>query len=478
MTSADDMRTVVNGSETAYLTNQMPRDADGYPLQLPYTVGGQSTTVRLYLSNYYSGRYRIDFQGTGTLGGSGVSLVSGKYYIDFDGTGAVGRCIDIETSSASDHIRNMHVYPQAIADVPVKPLFLEKFLTGLQPFHAIRFMDWPRTNGSAQKAWADRITTTSVTQGGAGGVSWDYAIALCNELDADAWVCVPHKATNDYIQQMATLFKNGLESGRKVYLEYSNELWNFGFEQYDWINSNAPGSEGSISSDLAALGGEDNFPKKDAYMMDRVFKIWANVFSGADRSRLVNVATGWQAVSDDSEMVLDYLKNTASGFADSVDALAVGGYFSFSEQDHNTWKSKPSSVSPGTMCDAVYDEMEATSNSWARASGAVAKKYGVELLVYEGGQHFVLDTSREWPYASTEYDAQIHPKMYQLYLRNFDTHVKPNVDCKLFMAYDYMGERKSPYGSWGHLEKLDDVGKDYSTVAPKYQALLDCNTSK
>jgi hypothetical protein len=473
MTSAGDMVTSVNPQNTG-LIDQVSRDADGYPLEIPFKINNQSAYVLFQVNNHYTGRYRIDYKGTGTLGGN-AKKVGEKYYIDFDGEGTALE-IDILTSDKNDHIRDMHLYPEDIADNPTKPLFLSKFLAGLQSFHAIRFMDWQRTNGSTQVEWADRVTPTYYGQGSGKGVSWDYAIALCNELDADAWVCVPHKASDDYIQKMATLFRDNLESGRKIYLEYSNELWNWGFEQYEWVGvTSAQGAADSyVHTDLAALGGEEAFPQKDAYMMARVFRIWGGVFSGHE-DRVVNVATGQAAGSWNGGLILDYLKNTAHS---PVEAYAAGGYFSFTIEDHNKWKSKPSSVSAGTMCDTVYDEMEANSNTWARESAALAKSYGLDYLVYEGGQHFVLDTSQEWSYASKEYDAQIHPKMYQLYLRNFDTHVKANVDCKLFMAYDYVSERKSPYGSWGHLESIDDVGKDYSTVAPKYQALIDCNTAK
>jgi len=77
-------------------------------------------------------------------------------------------------------------------------------------------------------------------------------------------------------------------------------------------------------------------------------------------------------------------------------------------------------------------------------------------------------------YNQSVWDAQIHPKMYDLYMRNFRKHVDTNVDCKLFMAFSYVSERESRWGSWGHLESLQQVGAtDYMDIAPKYQALLD-----
>jgi hypothetical protein len=46
------------------------------------------------------------------------------------------------------------------------------------------------------------------------------------------------------------------------------------------------------------------------------------------------------------------------------------------------------------------------------------------------------------------------------------------------MAFSYVGQRESKYGSWGHLESLDQLNQNLMQVAPKYQALLDANIPK
>ena len=84
-----------------------------------------------------------------------------------------------------------------------------------------------------------------------------------------------------------------------------------------------------------------------------------------------------------------------------------------------------------------------------------------------------------WDYNSAVWDAQIHPMMYDLYMKNFAIHTNPQVNCKLFVAYSYIGIRRSRYGSWGHLESLEQVGaKDMIKNAPKYQSLVDANSAK
>jgi hypothetical protein len=458
------------------MIDEILKDENGYPLALPQrTSDGRSTFVRFTVNNLYApGKYRIFLDGTGTLGGSAYQE-GGKYYINLDGTG-VNRWIDILTSSASDHIRRIRIYPASVTDPSSVPVFYAAYLEGLRPFHALRFMDFVNTNGSKQVEWSARVTKTSLTQGGKYGTAWDYAIDLCNELDADGWVCVPHMASDSYIRQMATLWHDRLESGRKVYLEFSNEMWNWNFPQSEWILNNAPGAaDAYVSSDLAAIGpAGDMHPEKDAYMMARAFRIWGEVFAGQE-GRVVNVATGQAGWWDNSRRILEYLKNRVHS---PVEALAVAGYFGPTKKDHDGWIANPATATAGLMCDALYNGMEGASNKYARNSAAYAKQYGVDYLVYEGGQHLQPYNQEEWPYNQELYAAQIHPKMYQLYLENFTVHVAQDVNCKLFMAYDYVGARKSRWGSWGHLESLKDVNGAYSTIAPKYQALLDCNTQK
>src|SRR4029450_936985 len=57
-------------------------------------------------------------------------------------------------------------------------------------------------------------------------MAWEYAIQFWNETDKDAWVNIPFPADDNYVFQLATLLKNNLEPGRKLYVEFSNELWN------------------------------------------------------------------------------------------------------------------------------------------------------------------------------------------------------------------------------------------------------------
>ncbi|OHD12657.1 MAG: hypothetical protein A2086_03445 [Spirochaetes bacterium GWD1_27_9] len=471
MTTASPYRT----PEWGYLADgDINLDENGYPIGLPQTrkSDGKSTYIRFLVNDYYKGKYRILYQGKGTLGGN-VTLENSKYYITLDGLGE-HKWIDILTSDPTDYIRSIKILPIEYENGEPYPTFLKKFLDGLRTFHALRFMDSSRINFSIQVNWSDRVTKTYYTQGGDKGVSFDYAIDLCNEIDADAWVCVPHKATDDYIRNMAKLWRDNLKSGKKIYLEFSNETWNWSFSQSQYIVNNAPDAvDVYVSQDLAAIGTAGiNHPEKDAYMMARCFKIWGEEFSGSP-TRLVKVATGQHAWVDNSRRILEYLFKVAKV---PCDAFAIGGYFSFTEEDHNNWLT--STPSPEKICEDTLARFATTSELWTKQSAAYAAQYGVDFLVYEGGQHMQPYQQQVWSYNDNLYEAQINPKIYDLYIKNFSIHTDASVDCKLFIAWNYIGTRKSKYGSWGHLESLDQVGGNYSIIAPKFQALLDCNTPK
>ena len=95
--------------------------------------------------------------------------------------------------------------------MPFHPLLLDR----LSQFKTIRFMNWIQQEG--QIKWSDRITPLTYTQGQ--GVAYEYMIQLCNILKTNAWIIVPYQANDEYVFQMATLFKNTLRKDVTIDLE-------------------------------------------------------------------------------------------------------------------------------------------------------------------------------------------------------------------------------------------------------------------
>jgi hypothetical protein len=106
-----------------------------------------------------------------------------------------------------------------------------EFKQAVAPFSTIRFMDFTHTNDNPVSTWAERTTPAHASQGTVKGAAWEHAIQIANETGKDMWVNIPADANDAYIRSLATLLNSTLAPGRVVYVEYSNELWNFIFGQ-------------------------------------------------------------------------------------------------------------------------------------------------------------------------------------------------------------------------------------------------------
>lgn len=485
------------GKWDSELIDSIPLDSNGYPKKVPVTVSGTTQYVRAMVNTCRGGKYELRFDGDGEMefeGATTATIQNQKTIVTVDGSCEHG-WMNMRRSNAANPVRNLRLIPIEHAAMANPPLFDSLFLNGLKPFHALRFMDWMSTNGSRQNKWSSRAKPTAFSFGAGKGAPIEHAIQLANQLNADPWFCVPANADDDYLRKFATLVRDNLKTGLKAYVEYSNEVWNWGFDQahfvgqngYDitWEGDTIGMAHDTVRAQLAAVGvkycqdaASYCHPEKDAYMMNRTFKIWKSVFGAQASTRLVRVAAGQHAWYDNTDRILHYLFTDGDG----ADAIAVGGYFNFEEDDHLTWNAMaPSAVTPAMILDSVFDNYEETSGLWTRESAKYAREYDVDFLVYEGGQHMQPYLQGEFDYNQSVWDAQIHPRMYDLYMKNFETHVEDTVNCKLFMAFSYAGARESRYGSWGHLESFEQsllTGSALKTAAPKYAALLDANTPR
>lgn len=57
-------------------------------------------------------------------------------------------------------------------------------------------------------------------------------VQLSNVLGTNAWLCVPHTASDEWVLNFARLLKSTLRPDVKIYIEWSNEAWNTGFPVY------------------------------------------------------------------------------------------------------------------------------------------------------------------------------------------------------------------------------------------------------
>jgi len=440
-----------------HVTNQLSLDTSGYPIGLPQTTSIGSTMVRYILSSD-GGNLRqdsmyvllYDGEGTITMNGGLNQISSAPGRIQFSPTNNGNIWIHILESNVANHARNFRLLriQDENADLSTDA-FYGVFADKIAPFSTLRFMDWGSTNNSPNVAWSDRGLTSYFTYAGEQGVPYETMIQLANQLEKDVWICVPHQANANYITQMATLFRDNLNGNSKIYLEYSNEVWNWIFSQAHFNNNNRP-------SNLT-------YGRAMAERAKDIFQTWHNVF-GEDRCRVKRVLGIQAGFTSLNEQILSQLST------DDWDYGSPTHYFGL---DHDTITGNPVLDTFST----VQDVMLNAQNSWNSFKSLVKTDYnnihiyGKEVITYEGGQHFVGNVfGIPYPYQGAMWAAQNSDEMYDMYDKMHDT--IRSWGCRMAANFSLSSEQESVYGSWGVLDDIDIQGP-YSVTAKKYQALLD-----
>ena len=122
------------------------------------------------------------------------------------------------------------------------------------------------------------------------GWPWEYIIALCNQANMDAWINIPVSVDDDYIRQLAKLMKAGLKPSLNIYLEHSNEVWNFGFLQYAWNKARAKEEvgEGQSRYNFDQINNEEVWgQRRHARRVRQIVGIFGEVFGRDQVNRRV-----------------------------------------------------------------------------------------------------------------------------------------------------------------------------------------------
>lgn len=371
---------------------------------------------------------------------------SGRLVLDVTPSNS-GFVLSYENISSTDQVKNLKIVHEDYEDSFEEEIFHPAFIESIKPFNTLRFMDLMRTNNSDQSLWADRPKTTDALQGSGDGVALEYLIALANKASANPWFNIPHMATDDYVEHFAAMVRDQLDPDLKVYVEYSNEVWNGGFEQYDYAR---------IQGETAGLGTDRD--AADRYYCRRsveIFNIFETVFAETGREGLVKIIASqnspWWATR-----MMDWVDpQTGERAIEQADYWAVAPYFCGSPP------SDPGSVEALLdICEASIDDTLGN----ALEIGNAARSYGVELIAYEGGQH-IRNDSADAAAQEIYNQANDDPRMGGLYTQYLNQW-KNDVDGQLFAVFSLISGQ-SVYGRWGILIAQDEL--DY----PKYQAAMD-----
>jgi hypothetical protein len=274
-------------------------------------------------------------------------------------------------------------------------------------------------------------------------------IDLANARGANPWFCMPHLADDDYVRQFARLVKQRLRPDLKAYVEFSNEVWN-------WIY---PCAHFADAEGKRLKLGE---PARGRYYAQRsmeIFRIWEEELG---RDRLVRVLA-WQFVNpQETEQVLSW-KDAYK----RADALAVAPYFGHEYGQPDTIGTMTNLTAP-QLLDRIASEVDGPNREQMAAQAALARKYGLQLIAYEGGPHLVGVGDAQNNQAATALFIAVnrHPRMGEILKRHYENWFA--VGGGVYVAFVYV-EAPSKVGSWGVLEFQDQPITD----APKYRAILD-----
>ncbi len=259
-----------------------------------------------------------------------VAPDQGSLYLDFTNTHVTGN------SPTDTGVTNVVLMRPEVTDgntpYPAGTMFTTNIQTLIENFQVVRYMDFTQTNDSTQVNWSDRTLPGAATQTGTNGGAWEYAVMLANATNTNMWINIPAEANTQYVTDLADLLKYGsdgtnpytspqahpvyppLNPNLKVYFEYSNEVWNFGFQQY---NENLSMAETAVANGTEPLN-YDNVDNNYIYAFRRVAdqtvidsNIFRSVFGDAAMMTQIRPVFDWQYANDNNtaQTALDFLNN-------------------------------------------------------------------------------------------------------------------------------------------------------------------------
>lgn len=396
------------------------------------------------------GDYTMLYEGDGTIVFSQagytttVSSAPGKTVVTLDGTKSCR--LAIYNSDPANPIKNIRIImpneggSDYEADYIAGARFHPRFLNLVRDLNTIRFMDWQHTNNPKGQGldWSKRATEHFMSQAinDGRGVAIEWMCELCNEIQANMYVCIPHEATLSYTQSMAELIYSRLDSTLECIVEYSNEVWNAGsFPQYFYMVAGA-GATGL---------------SRHAYYASRAvdrFDIFVTAFGGTSRlTRVIGTQAYFIGLADNA---LDYVHN-GKPIYEQVDAMAIAPYISF-RQDYPvdvTWTIAADKEKAWADFESCLQYAIAVMQS----NAAFAAARNIKMIAYECGPHIDVGPQYENITALIELFHALNddPRMQGLMRKYFQAWQDAGGD--LIIYFNFL-ESWSKFGAWSWLRTM------------------------
>ena len=426
---ADAMLTCREWDGLVFNSGGVTVDAQGWPTSDAAVIVWSGYTHR-------SGVYKLKFEGQANISfewaSVGTSITNINYNSSINTTTA-----DVNIASACNSFRlkftgttggvkNVQLMRPIAEGSSTAHAFTETFdrkmIDILKQFDVVRYMDFQNTNENPQKSWSDRVLPGSrqnvkqqnlyLNKLKPKGCAWEYVIMLSNETGTSPWINIPHLADDNYVTQLANLFKNGangypaLDANLNLYIEYSNELWNTGsgFSQTNQLADSAEACVRAninhpINYDLTCTTNDSLtvaskrwtlFPRIVAYRSAQISQLIRNVFGNTEIMTRIKPLLCWQvsktALNNWGSQELNFIDKYFSSVRADNPTPRQANYFYWGGGSAGYYAPETTA----TISD-VWDSKDFNVATWAPAvqyASALTSAFGLKLVFYEGGPSF------------------------------------------------------------------------------------------
>ena len=384
-------------------------------------------------------------------------------------------------------------------------IFNPDYLLFLRNFRVIRMMNLMEASlkdlcftsndcPSGVGTWNHRAKINDAVWGGSdartdaedhNGVPVEVMTALANTLQRNIWINIPHIANDNYVRQYAKQVSAELDSSLKIYIEYSNEVWNPGFAGHTYATSK--GTElglNTVPEEFTGTNRDANYFARLRFYSQRaveIFKIWNSEFG--DNTRVVRVVGSFIGDRVLTEQILKHISTS------DVDAVAIAPYFfgcPFQSACPNASNTLLNATSVNDIFATIDQKRDIDVKSLDGTIAAIENQLTItnqsnlELISYEGGQHLVTGvfgnviSDNDKPRLRQLFnEANRDPRMKERYIRLLNAWKNLSGEgTTLFTAYT-LPQSYYRFGNFGIKEHLNKQ----RTESPKYDGVMSFQES-
>ncbi|CAF3463422.1 unnamed protein product [Rotaria sp. Silwood1] len=299
------------------------------------------------------------------------------------------------TNTSGPGLQNVSVL-QPGYDLASKSNITNLMLAHLSRFSIIRFMDWTSTNNNPDVNWNDTTPLYWPQYTTPKHNPWDTIPLIVNQLNSnvDIWINIPCGATDDYVLNVAQLMLNQLKPTINIYVEYSNEVWNYIFTQ---AKANLQAANDSVLNrgdplklayDNSTNSGYWAF-RRTASQIKRISDLFKTVFGEQNVGpwkRIRPILAGQSVNPIVITQGLDYLNKVYGPPSTFLHGIAIAPYFDLSQ--YKTW----SNLTTDQVIEGLNSSIQTylPEQGWSQQApigvhAAYAAWYGLAVHGYEGG---------------------------------------------------------------------------------------------